>query len=399
MIPSQLPSYLGKYNVGCVDVETRPTLQSPDGINQGVLFRIYYPIDDTPTNSQKAAWLPLNHSYFDGYAFLLTIGGLPTWFSYILFFPAMYAMRLAAYYGARVAEQSVPKKLPVIVFSHGLAGIRTSYSTMCGNLASEGYIVASLEHGDGSAPVTCRARSNIPYIRFKRQMDFDPLPDESQDDTIRRCRGKQLAFRCEEIQEVISVLKRLNKGTFARHYKQSPLHSFKSRIDFDNMVGGSTLITLMNMPNPPDFKYSIILDPWLFPIDESSKVKIPTLHIQSNYFHWKENLESIEKLVKQNENHPKSEFVVLKGTKHDHCSDLGFVFPKLYKYVEYRGLPSPADSHKLIHHLINLFLKRTIPVHVPVDEKLNHVVHEHTLYGDQAFELLYQTARPKPPLP
>lgn len=45
-----------------------------------------------------------------------------------------------------------PSKYPLIIFSHGLAGTRNTYSNYCAALAASGNVVLAIEHRDGSGP-------------------------------------------------------------------------------------------------------------------------------------------------------------------------------------------------------------------------------------------------------
>ena len=49
------------------------------------------------------------------------------------------------------ANKYITKGFPVVVFSHGLSGHFFAYSGICSDLASHGYVVAAVEHKDGSA--------------------------------------------------------------------------------------------------------------------------------------------------------------------------------------------------------------------------------------------------------
>lgn len=44
--------------------------------------------------------------------------------------------------------------LPMVIFTHGMAGMSQSYSHLLGSIASHGYVVAAVEHRDGSGPGT-----------------------------------------------------------------------------------------------------------------------------------------------------------------------------------------------------------------------------------------------------
>lgn len=50
-------------------------------------------------------------------------------------------------------------QLPLVIFSHGLAGTRHTYTQYCTALASRGYVVLAVEHKDGSGPMAFRPSS------------------------------------------------------------------------------------------------------------------------------------------------------------------------------------------------------------------------------------------------
>ena len=61
-----------------------------------------------------------------------------------LFYPGAHAgVNLPAIPHAPLLEGN---KFPVVVFSHGLTGMRSVYSLIHCDLASHGYIVAAVEH-------------------------------------------------------------------------------------------------------------------------------------------------------------------------------------------------------------------------------------------------------------
>ena len=60
------------------------------------------------------------------------------------------------------------------MFSHGLVAFRGSHSGICIDLASHGYVIAAVEHKDGSA---CTSLHRIPGHGVK-EGDYDQYIDE-----------------------------------------------------------------------------------------------------------------------------------------------------------------------------------------------------------------------------
>lgn len=270
------------------------------------------------------------------------------------------------------------KPYPLLIFSHGLAGTRHTYSQFCAALASEGYVVLAVEHRDGSGPavVLPPRRSKESRVLYYTGVD-DISWAEGEEHPVTHARTLQLDIRTREVYEAYHSFKRLlsHEGDSSLKIeglegdvRQSWIDSMKNKIDFDDLrltghsFGGGTILHLLQTPPPSTLlpslpaKQAIALDPWLEPLPTPSDIlqpapsssMPPTLVINSAGFtEWSEHWEKLVDMMKG-----KGILVTMIGIGHQSFSDFPLLNPRGYSH-----------AHSMIvkiHELSTAFLNRKL---------------------------------------
>ncbi|OBS70199.1 hypothetical protein A6R68_01262 [Neotoma lepida] len=227
---SKIPKGNGSYPVGCTDL----MLGYAD---ESVFLRLYYPAQDQ--DCLDTVWIP-NKEYFFGLSKFL---GTPQFVGNILNF----------LYGSLTTPASwnsplrTGEKYPLIVFSHGLGAFRTIYSAIGIGLASHGFIVATVEHRDGSASATYYFQDQAAakaenrtwlYLRTLKQEEAE------------RVRKEQVRQRAKECSQALSAILDIEHGSPKENVLGSDfdLKQLKDAIDGDKIAmighsfGGATVI-------------------------------------------------------------------------------------------------------------------------------------------------------------
>jgi hypothetical protein len=177
-------------------------------------------------------------------------------------------------------------QLPLVIFSHGLAGQRTTYSLLCLELASKGFFVVAIEHADGTASV---AELSGPEEKMKWQHSTYELP--------RHARGKwrwygglgdhvelgRPLYRLEEVRLAIKLMAKLNSGQSMNGLRISsctrdkrPEAFVAGRIDMEKIIavghsyGGATAAWAASCV--PGVIAGVSLDPWWAAMPEAAPV-------------------------------------------------------------------------------------------------------------------------------
>ncbi|CRK33244.1 hypothetical protein BN1723_003928 [Verticillium longisporum] len=343
-----LPYYTGPHAVGYLEIET--AVRQPRVISRltrgkepllrldTVLFSVFYPCEPRDDDKNKSDGTERKTSEHDkdvqhakGYAKFMNIPRAPV--TGYLAITSMFT-KLPAFRNASLATQwprdvmatdgvspgrREKPRFPIIIFSHGLGGSRTMYSSICGELASYGFMVIAVEHRDGSG---ARTYVNLPAEQELSEteseanlnvsdhycVDYLFPKDNAQDTSPHNARGvdtelrtAQIDMRMAEMEEAFHVISLINDGkgsaVSATNLRRQGNVASSSQglggIRWDNWTG--RMLT-NNMTVMGHSFGGIILDAWgpATPAAGEARISKPLLSIGSEAFmHWQENFERL----------------------------------------------------------------------------------------------------------
>ncbi|GCC28186.1 hypothetical protein chiPu_0006614 [Chiloscyllium punctatum] len=368
-----IPAGKGPNLVGCIDLMDDHTIR-------GNFLRLYYPCEPSG-KQQEPLWIP-NHEYYYGLADFLKHNR--KFVDYIL-------NHLYGSYSIP-AEWDAPFKTgryPLVIFSHGLGAFRTLYSAICIELASRGFVVAAVEHRDGSASATyyyeekakavnkvgestSTSSSALPLDQLQRKwLYYKPLKEGEQEFPLR---NDQVHQRTEECTKALNLLTDINMG--------KPVNNiFPVNFDFTKMkdsldlhkvaimghsFGAATVID--SLSKDVRFGCGVALDAWMFPLEDEvyTKVQKPILFINSEKFQWVINVLKMKKL---DSNEIQRKMITIMGTVHQSFPDFTFLTGTfLGKIFQLKGTIDPLIAIDISNKASLAFMQRHLGLEKDFDQ-------------------------------
>jgi len=235
------------------------------------------------------------------------------------------------------------------VFTHGMAGMSQSYSHYLGSIASHGYVVAAVEHRDGSGPGTIihYPSGEEKEVWHMKLRDLESKPPMSDLDL----KAAQLAFREAEIVETIKLFGQLNAGDapIVNLKPDSPreaLPGFKGRLNMDAVTvaghsyGATGAMQALKAAENKEMPINggIALDPGKGSGPLNKDIDVPVLVMQSgewtekqvDFYDQGQHFDVVRKII---ESVKEGWFMTLTGTAHPSCTDAPLIVPWIMKMV------------------------------------------------------------------
>ncbi|CAD8176937.1 unnamed protein product [Paramecium pentaurelia] len=293
----EFPKSTGKYRTCYKSIKLNDSYQTDTSV--------YYPCQDNKQEDIKYKWLPNNK--FSKLIYELSI--LSTkWAPSEWIFDIGLSFLNFINFTASIEQPLINKELDVIIFSHGFSQHRNAYTTLCQQLASEGYVVFSLQHYELVYPW------DIKGTKIYNTGNYPEIIEKYQ-----KIRSSHLEWRIEQIQQLIDNLKSNKiKDVF---YDFKPLsinligHSF----------GGASVLRVAQEINVNSV---IAYDPWLFPFNQEQmhkQVKCRTLILSKDKNRIKQEWFDPKLLKEFLDFNTQIEHYKIKGLDHAYPVDLTYL--------------------------------------------------------------------------
>ncbi|KAH9930236.1 platelet-activating factor acetylhydrolase, isoform II-domain-containing protein [Fomitopsis serialis] len=408
LLSRTLPHYSGVYQVGVIDVEVPvarqtfgnfihhnlkrhhaendPTLKGQRGlVMDTVMFSLFYPADahQGDRKQDRVVWFPRLGQTIDG--FLQMAKRTPNnWyraFTYPIAAAAIWGTTFPAHKDApllRPPPANPPEpadsntanpptaenrgKWPLVIFSHGVGCSRLMYSQICGELASRGYVVAALEHRDGTSPSSKITddkgnTKNVDWLQWS-DLEWPDLETQPTDDTF--LRGVQLDLRAAEIHETIRAVSQMTTGRDIIRYSdpvQAPgvtteqsfdWKRWESAVDYETPVmaghslGGTAAYLVVSARNEVNFDGIIVFDPATQRVAPwQGTIPHPLLVVNSEEFAVGREYAIFKEQVARTVKDPPRVYTI-PGATHPSFSDVFLILPQ--RINELTGLKVSAEK-------------------------------------------------------
>ena len=398
-----------------------------------VLLTLYYPsafgtgVGKDPAGRDRwsrETWLPHPRTYVSkGYG---TFAGLPHWLAVGWFFVTTWFTKLPAFQNAKLADHWAPEcnskiggtkvknqqgtppegyperpVFPLLMFSHGLGGTRTTYSSVCGEFASYGFVVCAVEHRDGSGPRTFvnhtkegrgsrqerEATGHVDHLEEEKGHSWDVqdfiFPKQNPSDTMpgneggvdHDLRTAQIQMRLAEIEEGYEIIREITDGTgpsiaeknlrnasgigaSTRGLEGVDWDAWKGRVNTTHVTmvghsfGAATTVELLRHADRFQWvSQGIMYDIWGMALEPPKseprhRINAPLLGINSEAFmYWADNFDAARFVCEEAKAHGALTWLMtVRGTVHISQSD----FPILYPHIASLVLKQTMDPRRAI---------------------------------------------------
>ncbi|MBT5077719.1 MAG: hypothetical protein HN820_00865 [Candidatus Marinimicrobia bacterium] len=243
------------------------------------------------------------------------------------------------------------ENIPVIVFSHGLGGMRAQNTAHIEELVSQGYFVIAADHPfDANVTIfddgtVADYRSGITFLQAKRGKGVKLTEKDFWD-----FRLPQIKTRTADIQYLLDELEVRSRAD------KSPWEVMDlDRIGiFGHSYGGATSVMASHIDSRIDA--CISLDGWNVPIPQhviDDGLNVPLLYIGRPEWDTTLNYEKLDTLIARSTSD--AEKLILDGTKHFDYSDTPYFSPLAKKFGISGKLPAKEILSILNGQIISFF--------------------------------------------